>query len=130
MKKLHITLIIIAVVIIGAFVFLRINGEDSWIQDSRGVWIKHGDPSKTPAEVLEQQDILLCAEELYQKIKMSNIELNSQCLGGCGDYAVDIVHVPRASEDNLPENQCEDYRLGKLKHFIEFDKNGKIVIIV
>jgi len=127
MKKLHITLIIIAVMIIGTFIFLRISGEDSWIRDSRGIWVKHGNPAEIPDYVLEQQEMINCATEKFSDF---NGEINSQCLGTCGDYAVDIVHVPRASEDNLPENQCEEYRIGKLKHFIEFDKNGKIVIIV
>ncbi len=57
-------------------------------------------------------------------------EKNSQCLGTCGDYAVDIVHVPRTEGDNLIENQCEDYKTGKVNHFIELDKNGEIVRIV
>ena len=34
------------------------GGEDSWIQDENGIWIKHGVPRDTPPEVLEQQRIL------------------------------------------------------------------------
>lgn len=59
---------------------------------------------------------------------------NSQCLGTINvnnlDYVVDIVHVPRTQEDNLPENQCEDYRTGKVQHFIELDKDGNVVRVV
>jgi len=58
------------------------------------------------------------------------MQFSSQCLGTIGDYAADIVHVPRNDEDNLAENQCEDYRRGKVNHFIELDKDGNIFRIV
>ena len=54
---------------------------------------------------------------------------SSQCLGVVGGYAVDIVHVPRTEEDNLPENQCEDYREGRVSKFIELDKDGNVIRI-
>ena len=74
--------------------------------------------------------IISCALNLYNEKKSEGIVFSSQCLGSCLGYAVDIVHVPRTSEDNKVENQCEDYRNGKLKHFIELDKDGNIVRIV
>ncbi len=129
MKKIYLILVVIGILIIGWF-FVRfvIGGdEDSWIKDSRGVWIKHGYPSETPDYVLEQQEAINCA---LRKFENFNEEINSQCLGVCEDYAVDIVHVPRTEEDNLPENQCEDYQNGKVSHFIELDKDGNIVRIV
>lgn len=74
------------------------------------------------------------ALKLYNQKKADGMEFNSQCLGtievGGEKYAVDIVHVPRTEEDNLPENQCEDYRTGKVKHFIELDKDGNVLKIV
>lgn len=74
------------------------------------------------------------AIKLYNQKKAEGMEFSSQCLGtievdGEG-YAVDIVHVPRTEEDNLPENQCEDFRTGKVKHFVELDKDGNVVKIV
>jgi len=75
------------------------------------------------------QEALSCALKLYEQAKES-MELSSQCLGVCGDYAVDIVHVPRAPEDDLPENQCEAYRKGEVQHFIELDKYGNLVRVV
>ncbi len=62
--------------------------------------------------------------------KSEEIEFFSQCLGVCGNYAVDIVNVPRNNEDNKKENQCEDYRIGKVSHFIKLDKDGNIFRIV
>jgi len=129
MKKVYWILIVILILIAGWF-FVRFvigGSEDSWIKDERGVWIKHGNPSATPDYVLEQQEIINCA---LGKFENFTEEINSQCLGVCGDYAVDIVHVPRAAEDNQAENQCEDYRNGKVKHFIELDNDGNIVRIV
>lgn len=70
-----------------------------------------------------------CALSLYNDAKMQGMEFNSQCLGTCSNYAVDIVHVPRTIEDEKPENQCTALRQGKLRHFIELDKNGNIVRI-
>ncbi len=113
----------------GIFLFLR-GSEDSWIKDGKGIWIKHGNPSDTPNYVSEQQQAISDALELYKKVRDAGMEFNSQCLGTVGDYAVDLVHVSRTEEDNKIENQCEDYRTGKVGHFIELDKEGNIVRIV
>lgn len=78
----------------------------------------------------EKQKIIEQAKQLYDQKKVVGMKFSSQCLGDVGDYAVDIVHVPRTAEDNLPENQCEDYRTGKVHHFIELDKDGNVVRIV
>jgi len=71
-----------------------------------------------------------CALKLYNEAKDKGIKFLSQCLGNCGDYAVDVVHVPRNEVDNKIENQCEDYRSGKARQFIELDQEGNIVRIV
>lgn len=127
-KKIYLILGII-LFLLTAWIFVRFiigGSEDNWIKDSRGVYVKHGNPSETPDYVLEQQGAINCALE-----KFSNFteEKNSQCLGTCGNYAIDIVHVPRVEGDNLPENQCEDYRNRNVTHFIELDKEGNVVKI-
>jgi len=143
-KKSQVTIFIIIgilIVVAIAFVFvlgrtgLDLQGEDSWIKDSRGVYVKHGNPSQTPEQVKEQQDAIVCALNLYNAEKEKGTEFNSQCLGVCNagtgeSYAVDIVHVPRTSEDDKTENQCEAYRNGNAKHFIELDSNGNVVGVV
>lgn len=124
------SLVIISFVLAGIalFIFLRGN-EDNWIKDSKGIWIKHGNPVNTPGFVKQQQDAILCANDLYSQAKENWMEFNSQCLGACGNYSVDIVHVPRNSWDDSSENQCSDYP--KITpHFIELDKDGKIVRVV
>lgn len=128
-KKSYVIIGIILLLIAGWILVRFIIGgnEDSWIKDNRGVWIKHGNPSEIPDYVIWQKNAIACA---YDKFRNMTEEPNSQCLGICEDYAVDIVHVPRSSEDNLPENQCEDYRSGKVSHFIELDKDGNVVRVV
>src|SRR3989344_4045055 len=113
-------IIIIAIILVIAVAFL-IGSEDSWIKDSRGVYVKHGNPGSIPIEVEEQQKLIESVLNLYEQKKTEGIQFNSQCLGSVGDYAVDIVNVPRSNVDNLIENQCEDYRNGALKYFIELD---------
>jgi len=132
MKKIYLIVGAIILLLVGLlFVRFFIGGdEDSWIKDSKGVWIKHGNPDSVHENVKEQQNAISCAENLYEQEKTKGIEFNSQCLEICGNYAVDIVHVPRADEDNKAENQCENYRQGKVKHFIELDKDGNVVRVV
>ncbi|MFH1503424.1 MAG: hypothetical protein ABIE36_02090 [Candidatus Diapherotrites archaeon] len=128
MKRSLLVLVIILILVFLGIILLIIRGdEDNWIKDSRGVWIKHGNPSEIPNYVLEQQEIINCALEKFNNFTG---EINSQCLDTCKDYVVDIVHVPRTEEDNLIENQCSDFREGKVSHFIELDKEGEIVRII
>jgi len=130
MKKYYWIFGIILTIIILVMVLRFPGGEDSWIKDDKGVYIKHGNPSQTPDYVKAQQEAISCALNLYSQKKQEGMQFNSQCLGTCGDYAVDIVHVPKTSEDNLAENQCQAYMEGKASHFIELDKEGNICNIV
>lgn len=132
MKKVYWALVIIGIILI-TWIFVRFilgGSEDDWIKDEKGVYVKHGSPAETPDYVKEQQDAIACALQLYQQKKAEGMQFSSQCLGSCGNYAVDIVHVPRSEEDNLVENQCEDYREGKVSKFIELDLEGNIFRIV
>lgn len=126
MKKLNLILIIVGVVIIIFFMIFRLGGEDSWIKDSQGVWVKHGFPSETPDYVFEQQEAFECVLQLYEDEKDKGAEFSSQCLGTCGNYAVDIVSVPRNTDDNLAENQCGDYKTGKEKILLNWINMGML----
>ena len=120
-------LIFLFLIIVWVSARFIIGGEDSWIKDERGVYVKHGNPSETPGYVVWQQVTIICAYDLFDNMTE---EKSSQCLGNCGDYAIDLVHVPRLAEDDLQENQCPDYGTGFVTHFIELDKNRKIVRII
>ena len=98
-------------------------------RDSNGIWTPHGKPSNIPENIIDS-NTLECALNLYQSAYTMNMQFNSQCLGTCGNYSIDIVNVPRKSEDNLPENQCADYKNKITNHFIELDKKGNIIRII
>jgi len=118
--------VVFVIIILGIFLFFKFQ-EDDWIKNENGIWVKHGNPTETPNEVLEQQETINCAYDLFDNFKE---EINSQCLGICGNYSVDLVNVPRTSEDSLVANQCWDYIEGKTSNFIELDKEMNVVRIV
>ena len=120
---------IVVLILIFIVVFRGFNGrKDSWIK-TNGAWIKHGNPLNIPSYILDS-DTLQCTLNLYQSAYTINMQFNSQCLGACGNYSIDIVNVPRNSDDNLPENQCSEYKNSITNHFVELDKDGNIVKIV
>jgi len=132
--KLWIIGIIVVVIIVAILLILR-GPEDSWIKDSRGVWIKHGNPAVNPQEVLDQQEGIRLTAEIYYANNARKVNFSSQCLGlvhlkNGVDYAVDIVSVPRTANDDLIENQCSENVLNQAEYFIELDKTGEIVRIV
>ncbi len=80
----------------------------------------------------ELRDIALEECKKICEIAKKEMELNSQCLSDIyewkvEDWVCDIAHWPRENIDNLPENQCKDYREGKARHFIELDKNCEFI---
>lgn len=111
--------------------FVR-GSEDTWIKDSRGVWVKHGNPRNTPQEVKEQQDLIQKALNLYNEAKSKGTDFSpGPCLGQIAtDWVVDIAYNPRQPVDNLPQNQCQDYLQGKAHHFIELDPFGNITKVL
>ena len=128
MKKIYWVLIIFGVLLLAVIRFW--TPEDTWIRNKKGEYVEHGKPPSLPSFVEEQQEAILKALDLYGEKKQEGMEFNSQCLGivygGEIGYAVDMVNVPRNDEDNKPENQCEAYRTGEVKNFIELDQEGNI----
>jgi hypothetical protein len=117
-------------VIIAACARFYLGDDDSWIKNSTESYVKHGNPANTPDYVNAQNTALLCASELYANASDNGTIFDSQCLGRCGNYSVDIVHVPRILEDSFSSNQCSEYSLGRTTNFIELDNQGKIVRVV
>jgi hypothetical protein len=127
-KGLLILIAILGAIILIIFGLRFISGEDNWIKDSRGVYVKHGNPSSIPQEVLDQQNLISKAQELFDQKKSSDLNFsNGPCLGTIDDTSIDVVHNPRNSIDDQKENQCSDYLENKTNHFIEFDVNGDII---
>ena len=70
-----------------------------------------------------QKCIKLCKE-----IGISLNQEGEPCLGEIAlDWFCDVAHLPRQSVDDLPENQCQDFREGKAKHFVEVTPNCKLI---
>lgn len=118
---------LIVIIVLGVILILLRGNEDDWIKDSRGVYIKHGNPVNIPEKVTKQQNAINCGLALYSAEKKTRDELNSECLGVCDEYSVDIVNVPRNGDDDIEDNQCAEYIEGITTSFIELDKMGEIV---
>jgi hypothetical protein len=81
--------------------------------------------------LVQKPDILLLARLKYIDAMNKKVDLSSgPCLGKLkNDWVLDIVHLPRESVDNLTENQCEDYLLGRVHHFVEMTSKGEVVTV-
>lgn len=132
MKKIVYLIIGIIIGVIGVLMILRgfNGGEDNWIKNENGTYVKHGNPDIVPNEVNEQEIAIVCAKNLYLQANASGMQFNSQCLGRCLNYSVDVVNVPRNEEDDIPPNQCPEFLNKITNHFIELNKDGDVVRIV
>lgn len=75
------------------------------------------------------EDAFKNALNLYIQKKQEGVDMTSgPCLGKVADdWVLDIAHKPRQAVDDKPENQCQDFINGKVKHFIELDPDGKLI---
>jgi hypothetical protein len=130
-KATKIPIIAIVVLIIFAVTMFYLRGEeDTWVKDSRGVWIEHGKPSTKPAEAVKQEEVISRAKEIFLMIKKEDEEslVVGPCLGQIEpDWVLDVVHNPRTTADDLSENQCLDYTNSTAKHLVELDLDGNVV---
>lgn len=80
---------------------------------------------------VQKPDILARARIRYNQAITSHADLSSgPCLGKIADdWVLDIAHLPREPIDNLPQNQCADFRDGKVHHFVEMSPQGEIIIV-
>ena len=116
-------ILIIVIIAMGVFIFKNYIENDKISVGEEEV-IKS--EKETSEIVKDSSDAISCAINLYKKAKADGMKFVSQCLGSCGDYAVDIVHIPKNDIDNLAENQCKDYREGKVSKFVELDQEGNL----
>ncbi|MCX6818140.1 MAG: hypothetical protein NTU57_04760 [Candidatus Aenigmarchaeota archaeon] len=63
----------------------------------------------------------------------SDMSDRSPCLSdnnpewGISDWVCDVAHSPRQTIDDLPENQCLEFREGNAHHFIEVDPGCEFI---
>lgn len=82
-----------------------------------------------PPSFKGNEDAFKNALNLYIQKKQEGTDMtNGPCLGKVSeDWVLDIAHNPRQPIDDKPQNQCQDFKDGKVKHFIEFDPDGKLI---
>lgn len=75
---------------------------------------------------VQKPDILAKARLRYNQAVSQKMDLsNGPCLGEIATgWVLDIAHLPREKIDNLPQNQCQDY-----KHFVEMSPQGEIIVV-
>jgi hypothetical protein len=79
---------------------------------------------KAVKDIAIAQTQTLCRQKLAAGEDLSM----SPCLGVVApDWVGDVAHNPRSEIDNLPENQCSDFREGKAHHFVEVDPNCNFI---
>ena len=72
------------------------------------------------------------AQAAYREVAGTGQDLSSgpciaDSLPGLPDWVVDIAHDPRQDVDDQPANQCQRYREGDAKHFVELDEDGTLI---
>lgn len=91
------------------------------------------DTAYKPGISREADEAVRQALQLYKDKKSTGYDFStSKCFTNdlMKNWAVDLVHVPRNSSDNLPENQCHSFLEGRAKHLIEIDKDGNLIRIL
>lgn len=80
--------------------------------------------------VAERERAIALAQELYAVKKEQGVDFSKgPCLSEnlMDGWVADIVHSPRLAVDDLPENQCQNYRSGKAFRLVELDPEGNVI---
>lgn len=75
----------------------------------------------TAAKALFDQKYASYSAEQRQDLLIEGPCLSNEIIPG---WVADIAHQPRTQKDNSPVNQCDAYREGRAKHFVELDPDG------
>lgn len=70
------------------------------------------------------------AQHVYNLRIQSGTDLSDgPCLSNAllPGWVADIVHSPRITIDDLPQNQCRAYLEGSAKHFVELNLEGDVI---
>ena len=82
--------------------------------------------SRNPSD---QTQAIRQAKKLFQQQRDLGIDMSQgPCLGQIWeDWVLDIAHKPRQAVDDESQNQCLEYTLGKVHHFVELDLEGNFI---
>jgi hypothetical protein len=78
----------------------------------------------------ERDRAIRMAQALFREKKAQGLDMsNGPCLAEeiIPDWCVDVAHSPREEVDNLPQNQCQSWRAGRVHHFVELDPDGNVI---
>jgi len=78
----------------------------------------------------ERDKAISLAKELFKQKRQEGLDMSQgPCLSEeiIPDWCVDVAHSPRVGVDNLPQNQCRSYRVGRVHHFVELDPDGNVI---
>ncbi len=82
----------------------------------------------------DQKSIIDDCITLCKEFKSKNMDLSrGPCLSDNNpswihkNWVCDVAHKPRKEIDNLPENQCKEFREGKAHHFVEVNENCEVI---
>lgn len=80
-----------------------------------------------PSYSIAQKCVMACKQNLSAGVDLSH----GPCLGMVADdYVCDVAHSPRTLEDDLPQNQCADFRDGRAHHFVEVTPDCALIRVV
>lgn len=90
------------------------NFETPYLTDS-------GNPLDSPTS----RCITMCRDERAKGMNFSS----GPCLSNqvSEDWVCDVAHDPREEIDNSPENQCDGFRNGSARHFVEVDTDCNLI---
>lgn len=88
----------------------------------------------TALQLKEKADKSLATSKALEEFKTKKVILEEDWSNGpCLDenllpnWVADIAHNPRQSVDDQPANQCQNFRNGTAKHFVELDLEGNLI---
>ena len=79
-----------------------------------------------------EECITLCKTAKNEGVDLSNGPCLSELPNvdnswNISNWVCDVAHYPRKDVDNIPKNQCQKYRLGDARHFVEVDPTCKLI---
>lgn len=83
------------------------------------------EPSKKELDIVINQ-----AKFIFHQTKLKGVDFaEGPCLSNAlmEGWVLDIVHNPRQTVDDLPQNQCSAILEGRARHFVELDLEGNFV---
>lgn len=128
MKKILLLLLVLTLLIVGAYRFDYgrtrdiVDGKLSNIINLDKVLLNNKSVALREARIVVQNAL----------INNKGILTRGQCLSNIlvPGWSLDIVHYPRTDEDNYIDNQCETFVSGEHKYLIEYSTTGDFVRIV